>query len=73
MEKCTKDTYHGWDITVEYRNNMCSNFSFQLVDPTGRKQLVLMGGDSEQRALERAREMIDLEIEYAGGEDSESH
>jgi hypothetical protein len=64
MGKCTRDTYNGWDIRVENKNNMCSNFSFEIIDSTGRKQQVALGGDSEQRALERAREMIDLEIEF---------
>ncbi|WP_153305916.1 hypothetical protein [Desulfogranum mediterraneum] len=35
---------------------------FDITDPDGHCQHVSMGGDSEQRALERAREMIDLEL-----------
>jgi hypothetical protein len=39
------------------------NFSFDITDPRGRDRHVSLGGDNEERALERAREMIDMEIE----------
>lgn len=44
---------------------MCANFSFDITDPAGRSQHVAMGGDDSRRALERAREMIDLELAFA--------
>jgi hypothetical protein len=65
MTTITQDTYRGWDITVKAEQNMCSGFSFDITDPSGNTHKVTMGGDSEQRALERAREMIDLEFDLA--------
>ena len=56
------DTYKGWTISVKTEKNMCANFSFDITDPAGRSQHIAMGGDSEQRAKERAQEMIDMEL-----------
>lgn len=55
--------YQGWSITVKADHTMCSKYSFDLADPDGRLSHVSMGGDNVERALERAKEMIDLEME----------
>lgn len=68
MSKTTTDNYEGWDIRVTAENNMCAHYSFAITDPSGRTQHVKMGGESEQRALERAREMIDMEISFQNDE-----
>lgn len=65
MSGHTSETYNGWKIHIEKNNNMCSKFSFDITDPAGKKQHVSLGGDTEKRALERAREMIDMEVEFA--------
>lgn len=62
MNSRTTDSYNGWTISVTAEKNMCANFSFDITDPAGRRQHVAMGGDNEQRAMERAREMIDMEL-----------
>lgn len=62
MNSRTTDIYNGWTISVTAEKNMCANFSFDITDPAGRCQHVAMGGDNEQRAMERAREMIDMEL-----------
>lgn len=59
------ETYKDWIITVTPEQKLCSRFSFDICDPEGKKQHVSMGGDNVQRALERAKEMIDMEIELA--------
>lgn len=41
---------------------MCANFSFDITSPSGYTQHVAMGGENQRRAVERAREMIDMEI-----------
>ena len=64
MNTTVNDTYRDWNITVKAEHNMCSNFSFDITDPSGRSQHISMGGDNEERALERAREMIDMEIAF---------
>ncbi len=65
MKEVAQDNYRGWNITIKAEQNMCSNFSFDITDPSGRTQNVSMGGDNERRALERAREMIDMEVDFA--------
>ncbi|WP_310598746.1 hypothetical protein [Desulfobulbus sp.] len=61
MNSPMTETYQEWTITVKPGKNMCSNFSFDITSPSGRSQHVAMGGDNERRAMERAREMIDME------------
>ena len=65
MKEQSENVYRGWNITVEAENKMCSNFSFSISDPSGKSQHVTMGGDNKQRAMDRAREMIDMELEFA--------
>jgi len=65
MKEVIKDVYRGWNITVKAEQNRCANYSFHITDPSGHRQNVTMGGDNEQRALERAREMIDMEVAFA--------
>ena len=64
MSNATSTTYNGWEIHIEKNDNMCSKFSFDITDPDGKKQHVSLGGDTRERALERAQEMIDLEEEF---------
>ncbi len=68
MKDTLRDTYKGWSLSVQAERNMCSNFSFDITDPAGRTRHVAMGGDSRERAVERAREMIDMEISMADEE-----
>lgn len=62
MKTAISDTYKGWTISINAENNQDSRFSFDITNPSGNSQHVKMGGINEQRALERAREMIDMEI-----------
>ena len=65
MKNTISDTYKGWTISVNAEDNQDSHFSFDITNPSGHSQHVKMGGINEQRALERAREMIDMEIAMA--------
>jgi hypothetical protein len=66
MKEVVEETYRGWNISVTAQQEQCAHFSFDSTDPSGHKQTVKMGGDNEKRALERAREMVDMEIDFAG-------
>jgi hypothetical protein len=68
MKNVTTDAYNGWTIQVNPESNMCSNFTFDIVDSSGHEKHVSMGGDNEKRALERAKEMIDMEIALTRGD-----
>lgn len=65
MESPITEHYKGWKITVKAEKNMCANFSFDITDPAGHSQHVARGGDDSRRALERAREMVDMELTFA--------
>lgn len=65
MDTPITEPYRGWTITVKAENNMCANFSFDITSPEGQRQHVAMGGDNSLRALERAREMIDMELAFS--------
>lgn len=67
IEKSTEE-YKGWTIAIGKEDNMCSSYSFDITDPSGNSQHVKMGGDTKERALERAREMVDLETAMESGE-----
>jgi len=64
MDTRITDTYKGWTISITPGQNLCAKYSFDITDPTGRSQHVKMGGENQARALERAREMIDMEISF---------
>ncbi|WP_163340405.1 hypothetical protein [Desulfopila sp. IMCC35008] len=68
MSKEITDFYESWTISVKAVDNQCSHFSFNITSPTGYSQHVQMGGITKQRAIERAREMIDLEFFLADEE-----
>lgn len=60
-----EEQYRGWSIVVKAEDNMCARFSFEVTSPTGNRQHVSMGGENEHRAMERAKELIDMEIAFA--------
>ncbi len=62
MQQSVTENYKGWTITVKSEKNMCANFSFDITDSEGNTQHVAMGGDNHERAVARAREMIDMEM-----------
>ncbi len=66
MTTTITDIYKGWTIPVTAKDDQCSHFIFNITSPSGYTQNVSMGGITEKRAVERAREMIDMEIAFAG-------
>lgn len=68
MDASIIDIYREWTISVVGKVNKCANFSFDVTSPSGYTQHVSMGGENVQRAIERAREMIDMEIAFAEDE-----
>jgi hypothetical protein len=62
MNMITTDSYRGWNIRVYAEHTLCSNFSFDVTDPSGKTRQVRMGGGDRDQALERARELIEMEL-----------
>ena len=62
MTEMKSDSYHGWGIKVSCARDESSFCTFDIIEPTGHAHHVSMGGDNEQRALERAKELIDWEL-----------
>ena len=69
MDSPITDIYKGWTISVQAADEMCGNFSFDITAPSGYTQHVAMGGVSKERAVERAREMIDMELSLSEDEE----
>ena len=65
MGNISTESYREWTISVFKKDRLCSRFAFDICDPSGQKQHVSMGGENVDRALARAREMIDMEIALA--------
>jgi hypothetical protein len=65
MSNRLSDSYNGWNIDVDCDRNPGSFCSFDVTDPFGNSHHFPMGGDSIERTLERARELIDLETSMA--------
>lgn len=61
-----QENYRGWTIEVRSEENMCAKYSFAITDPHGKSQHVAMGGEKVGRAVERAKEMIDMELSFLG-------
>ena len=68
MQTLLTDTYRDWKITIQRERNMCSNFRFDITDPSGKSLHTPLGGETAQRAMARAKEMIDLEISFSEDE-----
>lgn len=64
MNNLNSNTYKGWNISINECKEMCSRFSFDITDPCGKTSRVRLGGDSRMRAMERAMEMIDHEMNF---------
>lgn len=64
MSTKVSESYKGWTISITAENNLCAKYSFDITDPDGKSHHVRMGGEKIERALERAQEMIDMEISF---------
>ena len=62
MSNQQQHDYQGWRIDIQPCQQFCASYSFAITSPAGRRQEVPLGGENAGRALERAREMIDLEM-----------
>ncbi len=66
MNSLNSEIYKEWTILVIPDENMCSNYSFDIISPADDIQHVSMGGHSALDAFERAKQMIDMEIAMQG-------
>lgn len=58
--------YKQYSIEITPLDKFCSNYSYVIRDRDGKEiNQVEMGGDTEDKAVENARKMIDFEIELA--------
>ena len=62
MEQREQETWRGWKIEVWEQKEQCANFSFAVLSPEGTRHEVKMGGENRKRAIERAKEWIDMEL-----------
>ena len=64
MKDLNSTTYKGWNISISECTELCSKFSFDITNPCGKTNRVRLGGDTRTRAMERAIEMIDIEMSF---------
>ncbi|MBM9616928.1 hypothetical protein JWJ90_21945 [Desulfobulbus rhabdoformis] len=64
MANANTKTYKGWNIRVHECEVLCSYFSFDLTDPCGKVQRVPLGGETREKALDKAMKTIDNETAY---------
>lgn len=58
--------YKGWTIRLTPEGEMCSAFAMVLLNADGEEvKHVKTAGATEERAIERGKEMIDMEIALA--------
>jgi hypothetical protein len=58
------EIYRGWQIVLFKAKSLCAVYGFDIIDPQVKMHHVAKGGEKRERALERAREMIDMELAY---------
>lgn len=62
MTNTLRHTYKGYDIELTPRGDYCASFAVDIRDRDGRLLSHLgSGGNTEHRAVERGRELIDFE------------
>ena len=61
--------YKDHTIKIQPHQDQCSEYAYVIVDPQGKEiKHVTKGGDTEDRALANAKEMIDFELKLQAGE-----
>ncbi len=68
MKEVMQETYRGWNISVTAKQELCAHFSFDITNRSIRATFKTSrwAAIMNKRALERAREMVDMEIDFAG-------
>ena len=55
--------YKNHTIRIQPHHDRCSEYAFTIIDPEGNEiKHVYTGGDTQETALSRAQEMIDMEL-----------
>lgn len=59
-------SYQNYTIRIQAHQDQCSEYAYVIVDPEGNEiKHVTKGGDTQDRALANAQEMIDFELNLA--------
>ena len=65
MNTTLHSSYKGYSIDLTSRGDYCASFAADIRDGSGRLVSHLgVAGNSEERAVDRSRELIDFELEY---------
>jgi hypothetical protein len=65
MNTTLHSTYKGYSIDLTSGGDYCASFAADIRDRAGRLVSHLgVAGNSETRALDRSRELVDFELEY---------
>lgn len=65
MNTTLHSSYKGYSIDLTSQGDYCASFAADIRDGSGRLVSHLgVAGNSEERAVDRSRELIDFELEY---------
>ncbi len=61
--------YKDYTIRIQPHQELCSEYAYVIVDPQGQEiKHVTNGGDTQDRAVANAKEMIDFELKLQASE-----
>jgi len=63
-ENGPKEEYRGWIISLRPTREYCARFAMTLTSPDGREKHFSAAGDTQDKALSRARAVVDMEVEH---------
>ncbi|WP_461208695.1 hypothetical protein [Desulfocurvus sp. DL9XJH121] len=58
------EEYRGWTILLRPTQEYCARFAMTLTSPEGKKKHFSAAGDTQAKALARAREVVDMEMDH---------
>lgn len=65
-EDTRREEYRGWTILLRPTQEYCARFAMTLTSPEGKKKHFSAAGDTRDKALFRARQVVDMEVDHFG-------
>lgn len=59
-----REEYRGWTIQLRPHEEHCSRFAMTLISPEGKEKHFSAAGDTQDKALARARDVVDMEQDH---------
>lgn len=59
-----EEDYRGWTISLRPTEEYCARFAMTLTGPDGKQKHFTAAGETEERAIERGHEVVDMELDH---------